>query len=150
MRVLVIDDDPDTRLLCRLNLKGSGHEVLEAPDGRLGILLAVRERPDVVVIELVLPDQDGAQVIAHLRELHATRDLPLIVLTGWRTVRSQRVAWAAGADDYLAKPFHPDRIVAAVEEVARLSAAERTSRRQAARAHLSNGVGAPWEIERAG
>ncbi len=72
VRVLVIDDEPDVLLLCRVNLRHDGHEVLEAPDGATGLAMAAESPPDVVVLDLMLPAMDGYEVLAALRGSAAT------------------------------------------------------------------------------
>ena len=81
MRILVIDDDPDALLLCRVNLEFDGHEVLEAPDGEGGFELAAREQPDVSVLDIMLPRLDGLSVLESLLRTEATREIPVVLLT---------------------------------------------------------------------
>ena len=80
-RVLVVDDEPDVLLLCRVNLQHAGHEVLEAADGDQAIEIARRERPDAIVLDLMLPHVGGYEVLAALREQEDTREIPVCVLT---------------------------------------------------------------------
>ena len=67
MRVLVIDDEPDVLMLCRVNLELAGHEVIEATNGEAGLELALREQPDVVVLDVMLPKLDGISVLGTWR-----------------------------------------------------------------------------------
>jgi DNA-binding response OmpR family regulator len=77
MRVLVIDDEPDVLMLCRVNLQLAGHEVIEANNGEAGLELALRERPDVVVLDVMLPKMDGISVLGTLANGAQTRDRAL-------------------------------------------------------------------------
>ena len=72
VRVLVIDDEPDVILLCRVNLEFEGHEVLEAGSGEEGLAIAERELPDLIVLDIMLPRQDGFSVLRRLHQLEAT------------------------------------------------------------------------------
>ncbi len=115
-RVLVVDDDPQILRALRINLTAHGYHVLPAPDGATALRTAADGHPDVVVLDLGLPDMDGTEVIAGLR---GWTNVPIIVLTarvgGAETVR----ALDAGADDYVTKPF------GMAELLARLRAAVR-------------------------
>jgi two-component system KDP operon response regulator KdpE len=115
-RVLVVDDDPQIRRALKINLSARGYTVLTAPDGTTALHAAAHDRPDVIVLDLGLPDLDGTDVITGLRGWSTT---PIIVLSA-RTDSSDKVgALDAGADDYITKPF------GMAELLARLRAAVR-------------------------
>ncbi len=100
--VLVVDDDTQIRRALRINLAARGYQVLDAADGATALRTAAEERPDVVVLDLGLPDLDGTEVIAGLR---GWSRVPIIVLSA-RTDGTDKVdALDAGADDYVTKPF---------------------------------------------
>jgi DNA-binding response OmpR family regulator len=80
-RVLIIDDEPDVLLLCRVNLEHAGHEVLVAIDGEQGLELARHQRPDVIVLDLMLPTMDGFEVLVDLATAEETRRVPVLVLS---------------------------------------------------------------------
>lgn len=130
MRILVIDDDPDVQLLCRVNLEFEGHEVLEAANGDMGLEIARRERPDLVILDLMLPERDGLSVLHRLHEREETRDIPVLLLTAKVTGEDQVRGWSGGADEYVTKPFSPMALAEAVVRVAEMSPDERASRRQ--------------------
>lgn len=137
MRVLVVDDEPDVLLLCRVNLEFEGHEVLEAPDGEEGLALALRELPDIIVLDVMLPHRDGFSILRELRERSVTAAIPVILLTAKVQEEDQLRGWQTGAADYVTKPFSPAALTQAVERVARLTPSEREERRRAQLQHLS-------------
>jgi len=105
MRVLVIDDEPDVLMLRRVNLELAGHEVIEATNGEAGLELALRERPDVVVLDVMLPKSDGISVLGTLANDEQTRGLPVILLTAKTQLEDRRAGWRAGCNECLTKPF---------------------------------------------
>jgi DNA-binding response OmpR family regulator len=120
-RVLVIDDEPDVLLLCRVNLSHAGHEVLEALDGALGVELAGTEHPDAVILDLMMPGLDGVDVLTLLASDDATRDIPVMMLSA-KTQRADRERCReAGALAYVTKPFSPVELTALVETLAALT-----------------------------
>jgi DNA-binding response OmpR family regulator len=128
-RVLVIDDEPDVLLLCRVNLQHAGHDVLEASDGEQGLSLAVTELPDAVVLDLMLPLMDGYAVLAALKADERTRDLPVLVLTA-KAQREDRVrCWEEGAAEYMTKPFSPAALAATLAQLMAMSPGQREDRR---------------------
>ena len=115
-RVLVVDDDPQIRRALEINLAARGYDVLTSPDGESALDRARREHPDVVVLDLGLPDLDGVSVIARLR---ARSTVPVLVLSG-RTDSADKVdALDAGADDYVTKPFGIDELLARLRALVR-------------------------------
>jgi CheY-like chemotaxis protein len=109
-RVLVIDDEAPIRLLCRVNLRLAGMEVLEAANGAAGIELARAERPDLILLDVMMPEVDGWEVIARLAEDSATSDIPIVFLTARSERRDERRGLEAGAVGYVTKPFDPVQI----------------------------------------
>ena len=114
--VLVIDDEPKISELCRDYLRAAGYSVLTAADGPQGLALARRERPDLVVLDLMLPGMDGLDVC---RELRRDSSVPIIMLTARVDESDRLVGLELGADDYLTKPFSPRELVARVRTVLR-------------------------------
>jgi DNA-binding response OmpR family regulator len=136
MRVLVIDDEPDVLLLCRVNLELAGHEVVEAPNGKTGLELARTGEPDVVVLDIMLPNVDGLTVLSELASSEATRHIPVIMLTAKTQLEDRRKAWRAGCVEYLTKPFSPIELVELIGRARGMSSRERSERRQRALASL--------------
>ncbi len=132
MRVLVIDDEPDVLMLCRMNLERAGHEVLEASNGQDGLDVALRERPDLVVLDLMLPTIDGFAVLDDLASDEATRNVPVILLTAKTHREDRRAAWVAGCSGYMTKPFSPIELVGLIDRTHRMTQQERSARREQA------------------
>jgi PAS domain S-box-containing protein len=118
--VLVVDDDPDIALVCALQLEGAGFAVLEAGTGRQAVETARTEVPSVILLDYMLPDLDGVEVMRQLKDDPATRDIPVVMLTARTHERDQRAAWRAGVSDYVTKPFDGDELVRAVRVAAGL------------------------------
>jgi two-component system KDP operon response regulator KdpE len=110
-RVLVIEDEADIRRFVRLTLESEGHEVHEAEGARRGMIDAGTRRPDLVVLDLGLPDGDGIELIRELREWS---QVPVIVLSARSREADKIAALDAGADDYLMKPFGSGELMARV------------------------------------
>jgi DNA-binding response OmpR family regulator len=140
MRVLVIDDEPDVLLLCRVNLEIAGHAVLEAPDGERGLELAHRERPDVIVLDLMLPERDGLSILDELGADERTRETPVILLTAKSQVEDRLAGWRRGCAEYVTKPFSPVALADTVSQVASLTAEQRVERRDRELARLQRRV----------
>lgn len=120
-RILVIDDEPQIRKFLRISLAANGYEVAEADCAAAGLAALREQKPDLLILDLGLPDLDGQEVISEVRE---TSDLPIIVLS----VRAQEVdkveALDRGANDYVAKPFGVAELMARVRAVLRPRAAK--------------------------
>jgi DNA-binding response OmpR family regulator len=106
-RVLVIDDEAPIRLLCRVNLEAEGIKVLEASDGPQGLDLARDERPDVVLLDVMMPGLDGWRVAEELLDDDRTRGIPIIFLTARAEFRDRARGLDIGGVDYVTKPFNP-------------------------------------------
>lgn len=114
--ILLIEDDPALRRALRTTLRNREFEVLEAATGESAIVIAADGRPDVVILDLGLPDLDGLEV---LRRLRAFSDVPVIVLTA-RDQQSEKVrSLDAGADDYMTKPFDVEELLARIRAALR-------------------------------
>ncbi len=106
-RVLVIDDEAPIRLLCRVNLEAEGMEVLEAADGPTGLEKARAERPDVVLLDVMMPGLDGWRVAEELLDDERTAAIPIIFLTARAELRDRARGIDLGGVDYVTKPFNP-------------------------------------------
>jgi CheY-like chemotaxis protein len=109
-RVLIVEDNDDTRQMLHETLAFSGHEVREARDGASGLALAAEARPDVALIDIGLPDLDGYEVARRLRAAPGGRRIGLIAITGYGQREDQRRAYEAGFDAHLTKPVAPERL----------------------------------------
>jgi CheY-like chemotaxis protein/phosphoribosyl 1,2-cyclic phosphodiesterase len=112
--ILVVDDDEDLRVLARRALVRGGHRVLEATGGAEGLEMIASQRPDLVVLDLHMPDLDGFEVLRRLRADEAMPSIPVIVLTAHGDEDSARDSFELGATDFLAKPFTPPQLDARV------------------------------------
>jgi DNA-binding response OmpR family regulator len=130
-RVLVVDDEPDVLLLCRVNLQHAGHEVLEASDGDQAIDIALRELPDAIVLDLMLPLVGGYQVLEALRSDDGTREIPVCVLTAKAQLEDRIRCWQEGASDFMTKPFSPVALTEVLDELISMGPRERRERRDA-------------------
>lgn len=109
--IVVIEDDPQIRRFLKTGLQAHGFEIHEADTGKLGLILAANRKPDLIILDLGLPDMDGVDVIKSLREWTSR---PVIILSA-RNMESDKVAALdAGADDYLTKPFGLDELLARI------------------------------------
>ncbi|OGO41943.1 MAG: DNA-binding response regulator [Chloroflexi bacterium RBG_16_58_14] len=120
--ILVIEDDHKTVELIRLYLERDEYHVLEAFDGRSGLELARRARPDLIILDLMLPRLDGLEVCRQLRSESA---IPIIMLTARTTEDDKLMGLDLGADDYVTKPFSPRELMARVRAVLRRAMEEK-------------------------
>lgn len=110
-RILIADDDPDILELLAFNLKAEGFEVLEASDGAEAWAMARNAAPDLVVLDVMMPERDGLDVLASLKAHPRTRDIPVVLLTAKATDAEVWQGWRAGADYYITKPFNLDELL---------------------------------------
>ena len=122
-RVLVVDDEPDIAGLVAYHLAKAGYRVSTAADGPEALARARAERPDLVVLDLMLPGRSGLDVLADLRRSDETRQVGVILLTARKEEQDRIKGLSLGADDYLAKPFSPQELVLRVGAVLRRLAA---------------------------
>lgn len=112
--ILVVDDDPDVRSLTRMTFECEGHEVMAAADGGKAIALAEETPPDAIVLDVMLPDLTGWQILERLRERPETRWVPVLMLSALDDTASRVRGLRNGAEDYLSKPFEPAELAARV------------------------------------
>lgn len=115
-RVLVVDDDPLMLRLVKANLDREGYDVLAASDGQAALEIAVSTVPDLVILDLMLPDIDGFEVCQRIRQFSL---MPIVMLTARGEQVDKLCGFEAGADDYLTKPFAPAELLARVRAVMR-------------------------------
>ena len=116
--VLVADDEPRITKLVSIALGEEGFRVISASGGEEALMKAEEVRPDIVLLDIVMPDLDGIEVMRQLRE---RRPVPVILLTAKGATSDKAKGLDLGADDYIAKPFHPDELAARVRAVLRRS-----------------------------
>ena len=115
--VLVADDDPDIRFLLELNLEMAGHQVVSAADGGEALALHARHDVDAAVLDVSMPDKTGLEVIRRIRSGSRRPDLPIVLLTALAHPDDRERGLAAGADDYVTKPFSMRGLCARVDEL---------------------------------
>ena len=128
--VLVVDDEPDVLLLCRVNLEFEGYEVLEAADGEQAMERIRAHRPDVVLLDVMMPKMDGWQVLSAVKADAALADIPVVMLTAKVQDQDQIRGWSQGAADYLTKPFSPLALSQVLQDVLATDPEEEARRRQ--------------------
>ena len=116
-KVLVIDDEAPIRLLCKVNLEAEGMDVLEAPDGPSGLEKARDSRPDVVLLDVMMPGLDGWRVAEALLEDDRTNEIPIIFLTARAEFRDRARGLDIGGVDYVTKPFNPLELAPLVQSL---------------------------------
>ncbi|MBV8782165.1 MAG: response regulator [Phycisphaerae bacterium] len=115
-QALVIDDDADMNSIVGAYVEMSGLDYRSAPNARQGLEEIERSKPDVVLLDVMLPDMDGFEVLRQIREHESTRKLPVIMLTALRDPESMQRGRDAGASDYVSKPFDPDVLMQALKK----------------------------------
>ena len=126
-KILVVEDEPDIRKLVQYNLTQERFSVLEAEDGEQALKLLQREKPNLVILDLMLPGLSGMELCKLLRQRSDTAKLPILMLTAKAGEADRIVGLEMGADDYLAKPFSPREMVARVRAILRRSEAKPTT-----------------------
>jgi two-component system phosphate regulon response regulator PhoB len=117
--ILVIEDEPDLREVLEFNLRQAGHEVLAASRAADGLRLARQQLPDLVILDLMLPDRPGTDVCRDLRTDAATRSLPILILTARGEEIDRVVGFELGADDYMTKPFSMRELLLRIQAILR-------------------------------
>jgi two-component system phosphate regulon response regulator PhoB len=120
-RVLVIEDEADIQQVLEYNLKQAGHHVAVATNGKDGLRMATEEKPDVVLLDLMLPDMSGTEVCKTLKAGKTTRGARVIILTAKGEEIDRVVGFELGADDYVVKPFSVRELLLRVQSVLRRS-----------------------------
>jgi two-component system response regulator MprA len=140
MRVLVVDDDPDVRKLCGINLTWDGHEIIEAAGGAEGLELISSETVDAVLLDVMMPNIDGIEALRRIRQSEESADMPVVLISARVGIEDQIEGWAAGADGYIKKPFTPSDLTDALDEARNLDAAGRRAEREARLRRLTEHV----------
>ena len=118
-KILVVDDEPDIVELVAFNLQAEGYEVITAANGLDALNAARSSLPDLIILDLMLPELDGLSVCEILRRLPSTAPIPVIMLTAWKGELSRIVGLDTGAEDYITKPFSPRDLVGRVKDALR-------------------------------
>jgi DNA-binding response OmpR family regulator len=119
-RILVVDDSPDLALIMRMQLERCGHEVITAENGRRGLRRFFEDRPDLVILDLRMPDLDGWETLERLRDLS---DVPVLINSGQTPTPDELERLRPELDGFLAKPAHGPEVVRRVDELLAAAAA---------------------------
>jgi CheY-like chemotaxis protein/MinD-like ATPase involved in chromosome partitioning or flagellar assembly len=114
-KILIVDDDVDTLRLVGLMLQRQGYEIIAASNGSQGLAKALEERPDLILLDVMMPDMDGYEVTRRLRKNPATTTIPILMFTAKTQLDDKVTGFEVGADDYLTKPTHPTELQAHVK-----------------------------------
>lgn len=125
--ILLIEDDSDISELVQYNLEREGYKVTAAADGELGWSQAVQHKPDLIVLDLMLPSMDGLTVCKKLRSSPETMGIPIVMLTAKGEESDIVIGLEMGADDYISKPFSPKELIARIRAVLRRPRAAATA-----------------------
>jgi DNA-binding response OmpR family regulator len=115
--ILVADDEDDVRSLIVTQLTKSGYEVVEATEGAQALELAMERRPDLAILDVMMPGLNGYELTKRLRENVDTEEMPIIILTARAGARDVTQGFEVGADDYIKKPFSPRELRDRVQEI---------------------------------
>jgi two-component system, OmpR family, phosphate regulon response regulator PhoB len=116
-KVMLVEDEEAVRLLLRLTLEVGSVEIVEAPDGDSAVETYLAERPDVVFLDWALPGRSGVDVCREIRGRQQAEDTKIIMLTARSGEEQRREGLAAGADDYISKPFSPEHLLDKLREI---------------------------------
>jgi len=115
MKILVVDDEPNIVKMVKSRLQAYGHLVIEAFDGEEALVKVESERPDLVILDVMMPKMDGLKVCDILKDSKENRHIPIIMLTAKGEVHDMKTGLKRGADAYLTKPFKPDVLLGLIQ-----------------------------------
>ena len=115
-KILVVDDEPDLRRLVEIRLKTNQYEVISARDGKMGLEMAGREHPDLIILDIMMPGMDGIEALRTLKRTSGTSSIPVIMLSQKRETHSIIDAQNLGASDYILKPFLSEDLMKSIEK----------------------------------
>lgn len=115
-RILVVEDNEKNMYLISFILKKKGYEVIEATTGEQGVELAIRDKPDLILMDIQLTDMDGLEATKRIRASEADGEIPIIALTSHAMVGDRKKALAAGCTGYIEKPIDPETFMAEIEK----------------------------------
>lgn len=120
-KILVVDDDKAINELIKVNLKLSGYEVVQAFDGTQGFAFAKQELPNMVILDVMMPNVDGYTVAQRIRQNEPTKNIPILMLTALSDIEDKSRGFAIGVDDYLVKPFDMEELKMRVKAILKRS-----------------------------
>lgn len=120
-KILVVDDDRAINELIKVNLKLAGYDIVQAFDGTQGFALAKQELPNLVILDVMMPNVDGYTVAQRIRQNDTTKDIPILMLTALSDIEDKGRGFAIGIDDYLVKPFDMEELKMRVKAILKRS-----------------------------
>ena len=115
-RILVVEDNEINMYLCSRIIKSSGYEVIEARNGEEGVELAIKDKPDLVLMDIQLPGIDGLEATRRIRKSEADEDVPIIALTSYAMAGDREKALKAGCTGYIEKPINPETFISEIKK----------------------------------
>ena len=115
--ILVVEDSKEIAALVKFRLKSSGYEVVTAENGKVGLEIAQKNRPDMIILDVMMPVMNGLETLMALKSEYSTRSIPVIFLTAQSTEQEIIKGLELGAEDYITKPFSPQELVTRVKTV---------------------------------
>lgn len=125
-KILIVDDELSIRELVKFNLQKEGYQTIEAADGVSAMQVVKADKPDLIILDLMLPEMDGLEVCRIVKNQYSTSGIPIIMLTARDEEIDKVIGLELGADDYLTKPFSPRELLARVKAVLRRSQKDTT------------------------
>ncbi|MBA4386996.1 MAG: two-component system response regulator [Verrucomicrobia bacterium] len=116
-KILVVEDEPQIRLGLKMRLERNGYEIVEAEDGVAGLSMARTEKPDLIILDIMLPKMDGYQMARMLKFDEKFKSIPIVMLTARSQQTDRDTGQAVGADAYLTKPFKSEELLAAIAKL---------------------------------
>lgn len=116
-RLLIVDDEPDLADMIKFRLEANGYECLLAHDGQIALELARKERPDLIILDLMLPKMDGYKVCGLLKKDSRYVNIPIIIFTAKAQEEDKKLSQEVGANAYLSKPFEPKVLLEKIKEL---------------------------------
>lgn len=122
-KILIVDDEPEVLLILEKRLSNAGYQIVKAENGRSAVRRAREEQPDLLILDIDMPEMDGGEVAAVLRESEETRDIPILSLTCLATKEDQdRESRANGNNAFMCKPYNPEDLLAEIERILKVGA----------------------------
>ena len=114
-KILLVDDEPHILMTVGSRLKANGYEVITASDGQEGLDMTYKEKPDLIILDLMLPKLNGHEVHKKLKSDAAYKDIPIVMLTASAAMDDMKTGMQLGADGYVTKPFKPEVLLAIIQ-----------------------------------
>ncbi|MBI3995186.1 MAG: response regulator [Nitrospirae bacterium] len=116
-KILIADDENSLRFLLRKTLEGNGFDIIEAENGKQALAMALKQMPDLIILDVVMPDLYGSEVCEKLRKQPKTARIPIIIITANVNLYNEDQAKASGADYYITKPFSPLKLKSLAHQI---------------------------------